>query len=75
MFVPNFEAISHVTSVLEPKTATQVWRKKRSHSKTAWVWQKIFRAVICLKIPYHPNQPTFGRNEILFLFFFFFFCS
>ena len=28
MFVPNFETIGHVTLVLEPKTAPQVWRKK-----------------------------------------------
>ena len=35
IFVPNFEAIGHVTLVLGPKTAPQVWRKKRSQSKTA----------------------------------------
>ena len=73
MFVPNFEAIGHVTLVLEPKTAPQVWRKKRSQSKTALVRQKIFHMVVCLKIPFHPNQPTFGRNEVYFFFFFLFF--
>ena len=35
MFVPNFEAIGHVTSVLEPENRPQVWHKKRSQSKTA----------------------------------------
>ena len=51
----------------------QVWRKKRSESKTALVRQKIFHMVVCLKIPFHPNQPTFGRDEIFFSFFYFFF--
>ena len=27
--------------------------------------------VVCLKIPFHPNQPTFGRDEVYFFFFFF----
>ena len=35
--------------------------------------QKIFHMVVCLKIPFHPNQPTFGRNEVYFFFFFLFF--
>ena len=26
--------------------------------------------VICLKIPFHPNQLTFGRDEVYFFFFF-----
>ena len=73
MFVHNFEAIGSVTSVLEPETAPQVWRKKRSQSKTAQVRQKLFHMVICLKIPFHPNQPAFGRDEVYFFFFSFFF--
>ena len=34
--------------------------------------QKIFHMVICLKIPFHPNQSTFGRDEVYFFFFPFF---
>ena len=72
-----------MTSVLKPenrpaslaKTALQVWRKKRSQSKTAQVRQKIFHRVICLKIPFHPNQPTFNRDEVFFLFFLPKFCT
>ena len=73
MLVPHFEAIGHVASILEPKTAQQVWRKKRSQSKTAQVRQKIFHGIVCLKMPFHPNQPTFGRDEVYFFFFSFFF--
>ena len=32
--------------------------------------QKIFHTVIYLKIPFHPYQPTFGRDEFFFSFFF-----
>ena len=32
--------------------------------------QKIFHTVIYLKIPFHPHQPTFGRDEFFFSFFF-----
>ena len=35
IFVQNFEALEHVTSVLEPKIVPKVWRKKRSYSNTA----------------------------------------
>ena len=27
--------------------------------------------VVCLKIPFHPNQPIFGHNEVYFFFSFF----
>ena len=72
MFVPNFKAISHVTLVLGPKNRPKSLAKKPSQSKTAEVQQKTFHTVICRKIPFHPNQPTFGRDEVFFLFFFFF---
>ena len=29
----------------------------------------LFHTVICLKIPFHPNQPTFGRDEVFSFFF------
>ena len=35
MFVPDFEAIGHVTSVLEPENRPASLAKKRSQSKTA----------------------------------------
>ena len=35
MFVPNFEAMGHVSLVLGPENRPQVWRKKRSQSKAA----------------------------------------
>ena len=34
--------------------------------------KKIFHMVVCLKMPFHPNQPTFGRDEVFLLFFLFF---
>ena len=73
MFVPNFEAIGLVTLVLGPENRPASWRKKRSQLKTAQMRQKIFNIVVCLKIPFHPNQPTFGRDEVYFYFFPFFF--
>ena len=33
----------------------------------------IFHMVVCLKIPFHLNQPTFGRDEGYFFFFYFLF--
>ena len=30
--------------------------------------QKIFHSVIYLKIPFHPHQPIFGRDEFFFPF-------
>ena len=33
--------------------------------------QKIFHTIIGLNIPFYPNQPTVGRNEVFFLLFFF----
>ena len=34
----------------------------------AQVWQKIYHLIIGLKIPLHPHQPTFGRDEIYYFF-------
>ena len=51
------------------KPPPQVWRKKQSQSKTAKVRQKIFHMVVCLNIPFHPNQPTFGHDEVHFFFY------
>ena len=58
-----------MTLVLEPENR-HASLAKRSQSKTAQVRQKIFRMVVCLKIPFHPNQPTFGRDEVYFFLFF-----
>ena len=71
-FVPNLEAIGHVTLVSEPENRPASWRKKPFQSKTAEVRQKIFHMVECLKMSFHLNQSTFGHDEIYFLFSFFF---
>ena len=60
-FVPNFEAISCVTLVLRPEKRSKVTCKTQSHSTS------------CLKIPFHPYQPTFGHDEVCFFFDFWFF--
>ena len=80
MFVPNFEAKGHVTSVLEPENRPASFAYKAVSVKNGLssLRQKIFHWVICLKIPFHPNQPTFGRDEVYFFFFPFFlpkFCT
>ena len=72
MFVHNFEAIGHVTSVLEPENRPASLAQKAVSVKNGLSTAKIFHRVICLKIPFHPNQPTFGRDEVYFFFFPFF---
>ena len=58
MFVPNFEAIVHVTLVLGPKNAPKVWRKKPSQSETAEVRQEIyFTRLYVLRYPFIPTNP------------------
>ena len=69
MFVPNFEAIGLMTLVLEPENCPASLAKKSGISQKR---KKIFHMVVCLKIPFHPNQPTFGRDEVSFLFSVFF---
>ena len=74
MFAPNFEAIGHVNLVLEPENRPCKFGVKSGLSQTrmAEVRQKIFHMAVCLKIAFHPNQPTFGRDEVKFFFFLFF---
>ena len=72
-FVPNFEAIGCVTLVLEPENRpVSVGVIRRLSQKRLKYAKKIFHMVLCLKIPFHPNQPTFGRDEVHFFFFSFF---
>ena len=74
MLVHNFEALGHVTSVLEPENPPRKFGVKSSLSQKRLKYGKnIFHMVICLKIPFHPNQPTFGRDEVYFFVSFFFF--
>ena len=47
---------------------------KRVSVKNGVSTAKIFHRVVCLKILFHPKQPTFGRDEV-FSFFFPFFSS
>ena len=72
MFVHNFEAMGHVTSVLEPENRPTSLAQKAVSVKNGLSTAKIFHMVKCLKIPFHPNQPTFGRDEVYFFFFPFF---
>ena len=69
MFVLNFEAIGHVTSVVEPENRTASLAEKAVSVKNRLITAKIFHMVVCLKIPFHPNQSTFGRDEVFFSFF------
>ena len=68
-FIPNFEAISHMTLVLGPENCPKNLAKKAVSFKNGLSTAKIFHMVICRKIPFHHNQPTFGRDEIFFFFF------
>ena len=73
MFVPHFEAIRHVTLVtlvLEPENRPANLAYKVVSVKNGLSTAKIFYTVVCLKIRFHPNQPTFGRDEVFFFFFF-----
>ena len=57
--------------VLGSENRPESLTKKGFYSKTAEMWQKIFHMVILrLMIPFSPYQPTFGRNEVFFVFFF-----
>ena len=77
MFVHNFEGLSHVTLVLEPDNRPASLAQKAISVKNGLSTAKNIShgCSLCLKIPFHPNQPTFGRDEVdfFFLFFFFFF--
>ena len=66
MFVPNFEAIGHVILVLGPENHPASLAYKAISVKNGQVRQKIFHMVVCLKIPFQPNQPTFARDEVFF---------
>ena len=50
---------------------SQIIRLKYGKKYFLWLY------VLTLKIPLYPNQPTFGRDEVFFLFSFFFrkFCT
>ena len=73
MLVPNFEAIDHVTLVLEPEKPPRKFGAKNQKSvKNGLSTAKIFHVVVYLMITFHPNQPTFGHDEVFFFFFPFF---
>ena len=46
-------------------------KKCQNRSYSPW-FTEIFHMVVCLKIPFHPNQLNFGRDEFYFFFFFYF---
>ena len=47
----------------------------KPHKVNKQIKQQQNGATVCLKIPFHPNQPTFGRDEVHFFFSFFFFLT
>ena len=58
---------------LEPENRPHKFSaKSRLHQKRLKYGKKIFHMVICLKTSFHPNQPTFGCDEVYFFFFLFF---
>ena len=71
MFVPNFEARDF--GFRTQKLLRKFGVKSGLSQNTAQVRQKIFHMFVCLEIPFHPNQPTFGLDEIFFLSFCLFF--
>ena len=75
MFALNFEAIGHMTLILEPENRPASLAYKSVSVKNGLSTAKIFHVVVCLKLPFHPNQPTFGRDEVYFLFFLPNFCT
>ena len=75
MFVPNFEAISHVTLVLELENRQQVWRKKRSQSNAAKYGKKYFIWLYVLRYPSIPTNPLLAAMSFFFLFFLPGFCT
>ena len=69
-FIPNFETISHMTLVLGPKNCPKNLAKKAvSLNNGLSTAKNISHDYMSFKIPFHPNQPTFGRDEIFFFFF------
>ena len=74
MFVPNFEAMSHVISILRPENHVKKLGLKAVLMKNDLNTAKIFhRVIIRLKIPFYPYQRTFGHDEFFFSCFFFLF--
>ena len=61
-----------MTLILEPETATKVWRKKRSQSKTAEVRQICFTRLDVLKYPFIPTNPLLAAMRFFCLFLLFF---
>ena len=65
VFVPNFEAIAHVTLVLELENRPASLAQKAISVKNGLSRAKnISYGCVCLPIPFYPNQPTFGRDEV-----------
>ena len=70
MFVPIFEAMSLVTSVLGSENHFKNLVYKAVLLKTGLNTAKIFhRVIIRLKIPFYPYQPTSGHDEFFSFFF------
>ena len=74
MFAPNFEAIRHVTLVLEPKNLPTSVAQKAVSVKNGLTPQKIFDMVDILRYPFIPTSPLLATMRF-FPFFFPFFSS
>ena len=72
MFVPNFEAISHVTSVLRPKNQVKNLVQKPVLFKHGLNGAKnTSQGYYMSSDTFHSYQSTFGHDEFFFSFFLF----
>ena len=73
MFVPNLEAIDHVTLVLGPENRLASVKSGLIQKRLKYGKKYFTRLYSYVLIPFHPKQPTFGRDEVHFFFVSFFF--
>ena len=73
MFEPNFEANSHVTSILGPENRPKSLAQKAVSFKNGLSTAKKYftRLDLCLNILFYSYQPTFGYDEAFSFFHFF----
>ena len=74
IFVPNFEAIGHVTSVLEPeKRPASLALKSGFSQKRLKYGKKYFIWLYVSRYPFIPTNPLLAAMRFISFFFFFFF--
>ena len=62
--------MGHVTGIRTRKPLRKFGVKSGLSQKRLKYGKKYIHTVICLKIPFHPNQLTFDRDEVFSSFFF-----